>query len=136
MISKASVGAFLKAQLSAFIGGMTDYLVMLACTELLHIHYTISIAIGGVIGAIVNFTINRYWSFHAAQQPVGRQLIRFCGMVAGSIFLKSSFTYLLTESLRLDYRISRICIELIVSLGFNFPLQKYWVFKHHPGKVI
>ena len=129
MIRPRSVYIFLKAQLSAFTGGVTDYLVMIFCTEFLHIHYTISIAIGGTVGAVVNFTINRYWSFRAWQQPAGVQLTRFCVMVVGSILLKAAFTYLLTENMRLDYKISRLCIELIVSLAFNFTLQKYWVFR-------
>lgn len=132
MSRKKSVYVFAKAQVSAFLGGVLDYLIMIACTELLHIHYTISIAIGGIIGAIVNFSINRYWTFNANQankSPVGFQLAKFIFVVAGSIALKSSGTYLFTNWLRLDYKISRIMVDIIVSLGFNYVLQKYWVFK-------
>ncbi|MGI4751834.1 MAG: GtrA family protein [Janthinobacterium lividum] len=122
---------FAKAQLSAFLGGMLDYGVMIACTELLHIHYTISIIISGTIGAVLNFTLNRYWSFRDQQSdkaPIGSQLGKFCLMVAGSVLLKAFGTYVLTNWLKLDYRISRIVIDIIVSLGFNYVLQNYWVF--------
>lgn len=132
MIKMKSVFVFAKAQLSAFTGGLLDYLVMILCTELLHIHYTISIAIGGVIGAVLNFSVNRYWTFSASkasQVPVGFQLVKFVFVVAGSIMLKSSGTYLLTNLLALDYKITRIMVDIIVSLGFNYVLQKYWVFK-------
>ncbi|WP_316749757.1 GtrA family protein [Pedobacter gandavensis] len=132
MSIKKSVYVFAKAQVSAFSGGIIDYLIMIACTELLHIHYTISIAIGGIIGAIVNFSINRYWTFNANQSnqlPVGKQLVKFVFVVAGSILLKSSGTYLFTNMLRLDYKITRIMVDILVSLGFNYTLQKYWVFK-------
>jgi putative flippase GtrA len=123
---------FAKAQLSAFLGGVLDYGVMIACTELLHIHYTISIIISGTIGAILNFSLNRYWAFKAKQSdesPVGAQLVRFCMMVAGSVLLKALGTYILTTWLKLDYRISRLLIDIIVSLGFNYVLQNYWVFR-------
>ena len=123
---------FAKAQISAFLGGMLDYAVMIACTELLHIHYTISIIISGTIGAVLNFSLNRYWSFkgqNSNEAPVGSQLVKFCFMVAGSVLLKAFGTYLLTSSLKLDYRISRLIIDVIVSLGFNYVLQNYWVFK-------
>ena len=132
MSIKKSVYVFAKAQVSAFSGGIIDYLIMIACTEFLHIHYTISIAIGGVIGAIVNFSINRYWTFNANQStqlPVGNQLVKFVCVVAGSILLKSSGTYLFSNLLRLDYKITRIMVDILVSLGFNYTLQKYWVFK-------
>lgn len=132
MSIKKSAFVFAKAQVSAFSGGIVDYLIMIACTEFLHIHYTISIAIGGVIGAIVNFSINRYWTFNANQSnqlPVGNQLVKFVCVVAGSILLKSSGTYLFTNMLSLDYKITRIMVDILVSLCFNYTLQKYWVFK-------
>jgi putative flippase GtrA len=132
MSKKKSIYIFAKAQLSAFTGGIVDYLVMILCTELLHIHYTISIAIGGIIGAVVNFSVNRYWTFDsnkASQSPVGAQLIKFIFVVAGSIALKSSGTYLFNNWLHIDYKIGRIIVDIIVSLSFNYVLQKYWVFR-------
>ncbi|WP_316792654.1 GtrA family protein [Pedobacter frigoris] len=135
MDKRKSVYTFAKAQLSAFSGGIVDYLVMVTCTELLHIHYTISIAIGGIIGAVVNFSVNRYWTFtanKASESPVGNQLLKFIFVVAGSIMLKSSGTYLFTNWLNLDYKITRIMVDIIVSLSFNYVLQKYWVFKKSP----
>jgi hypothetical protein len=50
---------FSKAQLSAFSGGMIDYGVMIFLTELFHLHYTVSILISGVIGAVINFSLNK-----------------------------------------------------------------------------
>lgn len=119
---------FIKAQLSAFIGGISDYAIMLLCTEVFGIHYTLSIVISGTLGAIVNFSINKYWTFKA-NAPVGRQLAKFVVVVIGSITFKSSGTYIVTEFLRIDYKISRLIVELFVSLGFNYPMQKYWVFR-------
>jgi putative flippase GtrA len=131
MSKKKSVFVFAKAQVSAFTGGLLDYAVMILCTELLHIHYTISIAIGGIVGAVLNFSVNRYWTFtdnKANKTPVGFQLVKFIFVVAGSIALKSSGTYMFTNWLKLDYKITRIMVDIIVSLGFNYVLQKYWVF--------
>jgi len=125
----SSILVFLKAQASAFLGGMVDYAIMIACTEILYIHYTISILISGLIGAVVNFTINRKWTFQAEKEGVKGQLWKFVFVVLGSIFLKSGGTYLLTNWLNIDYKISRILTDILVSLGFNYTLQHYWVFK-------
>jgi putative flippase GtrA len=131
MINKIII--FLKAQMSAFIGGVVDYLVMVFFTEVFHIHYTISIAIGGVIGAIVNFSINKKWTFHTKGVPykssLVKQFLKFVAVVVNSIVLKASGTYAITTYLGVDYKISRIITDLFVSLGFNYTLQKYWVFK-------
>lgn len=139
MGKKKSVFVFAKAQVSAFTGGILDYGVMVFCTELLHIHYTISIAIGGIIGAVLNFSVNRYWTFKdnkASQSPVGFQLAKFIFVVAGSIALKSSGTYLFTNWLKLDYKITRIMVDITVSLGFNYVLQKYWVFRKPQAQAL
>lgn len=127
-----TVYTFCKAQASAFIGGLFDYAVMILLTEYGGLFYTKSIVISGLIGAVINFSINRYWTFKNRDVSKRRQLRRFVFVVMGSIALKSSGTYLLTELLHLDYKISRLCVDAIVSLGFNYMLQKYWVFKHDP----
>ena len=129
MIKKFELNTLFKAQISAFIGGMFDYGVMVACTELLHIYYARSIIISGLLGALVNFSINRYWTYGARQIAVYNQLVKFYIVVLGSILLKSYGTYYVTESFMIDYKITRLLVDLVVSVGFNFVLQKYWVFR-------
>ncbi|MGM9478359.1 GtrA family protein [Pedobacter sp. GSP4] len=132
MVSWNSIKLFLKAQVSAFSGGVTDYGLMILLTEWLNIHFTISILISGTVGGIVNFCINRYWAFKTDSgyhSSTSGQLIRFFTVVLGSITLKSAGTYLLHSSLNLDYKIGRLLIDSIVSYGFNYPLMKYWVFR-------
>lgn len=124
---------FIKAQFSALLGGVVDYFIMVFLTEIFHLHYTISIAIGGVIGAIVNFSLNKKWSFYSKdipyKNPMSAQLVKFVLVVVNSILLKSSGTYLITKFLGFDYRISRIATDLFVSIVFNYTMQKYWVFR-------
>ena len=126
------VFTFAKAQVSAFIGGLSDYAIMVFVTEVFHVHYTISIAIGGIIGAIINFSLNKAWTFRNKSQPykssVRKQLLKFVLVVLNSILLKSTGTFLITSFIRIDYKISRIIVDLMVSLLFNYTLQKHWVF--------
>ncbi len=118
-----------KAQLSAFIGGMVDYGVMILLTELGLFHYSFSIVVSGFIGAIVNFTINRHWTFKASAESKSKQIPRFAVMVLGSVLLKSIGTTVVTEFYGMDYKISRLLVDAVVSVGFNFMLQRFWVFR-------
>ena len=124
---------FVKAQFSAFTGGMCDYLIMIFCTEILGVYYVVSIAIACVLGAVINFSINKTWSFHSKKKDyrfsLSQQLWRFVLVLAGSIGLKTLGTYLLTEFVHIDYKLSRPMTDLVVSLCFNYMLQRYWVFK-------
>ncbi len=124
------VKAFSKAQASAFLGGAVDYIVMLLCVEVFGWHYVLGIIAGGIVGAVVNYMINRYWTFKGKEDRMSNQIGKYLLVLAGSIFFKSVGTSLFTELLGLDYKISRILTDLIVSLGWNYVLQRFWVFKN------
>ena len=125
----SKVVTFLKAQLSAFLGGLFDFGVYSACYKLLHISAPFSNAISGSLGAVVNFLINRYWSFGSTQTSVGSQLWKFILVVIGSITLKSLGIHLLVDIWHVHFLISKAIVEIIVSLGFNYTLQRFWVFR-------
>ena len=124
---------FSKAQISAFVGGVIDYCTMIFLTEAFHIHYTISIAAGGIVGAVVNFSVNRKWSFYSndAQYEfsVLQQLGMFFPVVLGSIALKSAGTFALTSLSKIDYKLTRLVVDVVVSIFYNFMLQKHLIFK-------
>jgi putative flippase GtrA len=123
---------FSKAQLSAFIGGLCDYGIMILLTEFGKLHYTLSIAIACILGAVVNFSLNKTWSFYSRNRSYkfssAQQLVRFAFVLVSSILLKMSGTFLLTSFAGIDYKISRIITDIIVSLGYNYVLQNFWVF--------
>lgn len=122
-----------KAQLSAFIGGTVDYAVMIYLTDFLKIHFTISIIISGFVGATVNFTLNRFWSFREKGKeyldPLKYQIIKFVPIVLNSVILKSFITYIIVNDMSIDYKIARLITDTIISIGVNYPLQRIWVFK-------
>ncbi len=120
---------FLRAQLSAFIGGLSDFGIYTFCYTVLKFTAPFSNVISGSLGAIVNFTINRYWSFGNTQKSIGSQLWKFIIVVAGSIALKSFGIHLLVDIWHLHFLLSKLIVEIIVSLGFNYTLQRFWVFK-------
>lgn len=120
---------FLRAQLSAFIGGLSDFGIYTFCYTVLKFTAPFSNVISGSLGAIVNFTINRYWSFGNTQKSIGSQLWKFVIVVVGSITLKSLGIHLLVDIWHLHFLLSKLIVEIIVSLGFNYTLQRFWVFK-------
>jgi putative flippase GtrA len=124
---------FARAQFSAFVCGMCDYVIMILLTEFTRIHYTVSIAIACTIGAIMNFSVNKYWTFYSKKSSyefsLSQQLWRFLFVVVSSIGLKILGTYLLTAYVHIDYKISRLITDMIVSIFYNYMLQRYWVFK-------
>ncbi len=121
--------SFGKAQLSAFLGGLSDFAIYTFCLQVLGYSAHGSNVISGGLGAIVNFSINRYWAFDSKTTAIGNQLWKFVLVVIGSITLKSTGIYLLVDYLFFNPFYSKLIVEVLVSLGFNFTMQKYWVFK-------
>ncbi len=140
---------FIKAQCSAFAGVVIDYTAMIIFTDFVGVHYTISIAIGGLIGAAVNFSLNKIWAFRVKGSSYKfnllEQLWRFMCVAIGGILLKIAGTYCLTSFIlyyfqgmklgnfviteKLVYKYGRLVADAIVSLFFNYKLQRHWVFK-------
>ena len=120
--------SFLKAQLSSLLATAADFSLMVFFVEIVRLHYTQAVVIGALGGALTNFVINRYWSFHAAQASFRRQSLRYALVWTGSLLLNVSGVYLFAEFMGLGYLVSRIIAAVSVGLGFNFVLQKQYVF--------
>jgi putative flippase GtrA len=132
MFRKESIFTFLQAQVAAFLGGITDYGLMILLTEVFKLHFVFSILISGTVGAVINFSINRFWVFKnqsGYSSRIHSQLFKFALVVLGSISLKSSGTLILQKIFQIDYRIGRLITDSFVSYGFNYPIIKYWVFR-------
>ena len=98
-------------------------------TEALHVWYVISVAAGALAGAIVNFLLNRHWSFEASHGLMRRQARRYTLVSAGSLLLNTGGTWALTEYGRIHYGISVVIAALAVGFLFNFPLHRGYVFR-------
>ena len=120
---------FARAQLSAFVGGIVDFVTMIILTELFGMFYVVSIVIGGLVGAVANFSINKFWAFGEQKSKATSQILKFSLVVVGSILLKSGGTYLLAEGLLIKYWIARVVVDAFVCFGFNYVLHRVWVFK-------
>lgn len=132
MLRKKSIFTFLQAQVAAFLGGITDYGLMVLLTEEFKLHFTYSILISGTVGAVINFSINRFWVFtnqSGYSSRINSQLFKFALVVLGSISLKSFGTLVFQKVFQIDYKIGRLITDLFVSYAFNYPLIKNWVFR-------
>ena len=121
---------FIRSQIAAFISGVVDYGTLLFCVEILKIWYVTATAIGAVTGAIVNFTLGRFWSFKAEERSPLSQAWKYALVSAGSLALNVAGVAFFTETVGLKYWISKLVAGAIVAICYNFTLQRFFVFKH------
>lgn len=78
----------------------------------------------------VSFLLYKYWAFDAAR--LGRlrtQYVKQLVIFAGSLVLNTAIPSLLSYRLRVEPVLAFIVSQILVYLAWNYPGNRYWVFK-------
>lgn len=105
----------------------------------------LSVAVGAVAGGVVNCCINYRFTFHAKGQSVRCVAVKYVMIWAGSLLLNmygttflsyalSHWEWLLSIGFKEDgiFATSRLIVSLIVSLAWNFVMQRNFVYRPSP----
>ena len=122
--------SFSKAQVSSLAATALDYGVLFLFAAVFHFWYVLATALGAFAGAVANFLINRHWSFQAAHGHIGHQARRYISVSAGSLILNTLGVFLVTEYLHVHYAFSVFLVSIAVGVFFNYPLHRYYVYRH------
>jgi len=119
---------YLKAQTTAILGSLVDFLVTLILHKLLHYNIIISNFIGNICGAITQFILSRNWAFKAGDGKISLQIIKYIIVWVGNLLLSAGGVYFFAYCLHLDGIISKIITSVILGLTYNYIMQKKFVF--------
>ena len=142
---RREVWLFMKAQLSAQIATVVDFLITILLVKLFGIYYLYATFIGSVIGGIVNCVMNYKWVFKAEDCKRLHVAIKYFVVWGGSILINTWGTFALTEWLArmkwvnglLGYYVydvfilSKISVALLVAFFWNYYLQRVFVYRNH-----
>ncbi|MDE5868775.1 MAG: GtrA family protein [Muribaculaceae bacterium] len=141
--SDSFVFTFLRSTVASQCSSWTDMLLSFALFAWVHLTPFLSTAIGAFVGGIVNCAINYRFTFHATDVPWKSVIVKFGLVWAGSLLLNSYGTHLLYYlfqkwNLLIEmgfkpdgfFAAARLLTSLIVSLAWNFILQRYFVFRN------
>jgi putative flippase GtrA len=120
--------ALARHQLGALGATLVDFATMIACV---HAGLTpvAGTALGAGVGAAANFALGRYWVFPAGLPGrARRQAIRYALVSLSSLALNTLGELLLHDVAHMQYVLARVVVAGAVSLAWNFPLQRGWVF--------
>jgi putative flippase GtrA len=120
---------FLKANTASLTASFCDYLLTILFKQLLHVDAVLSSIAGTVFGGIINFYICRKWVFKSQQVPVTMQWKRYFIIWLGNLLMNISGVYLLIHHAGMHYILAKLLTSVTVGFGYNYPLQKGYVFK-------
>jgi putative flippase GtrA len=116
-------------QAASFVATAFDFAVMVTLVELARLSPAAATAAGSACGAVINFSIGRHWTFGAAHGAASAQALRYALVSAMSLLLQSTGEHLLTRYAASNYVVARVALSIVVSLAWNFPMQRGYVFR-------
>ena len=134
-------GWFQRAWFASAVATVVDYGTFTVLVEVVGIYTGTSRALGALLGAITNFTLNKVYTFKTRQNSVLVEVPRYAAISLTSLLLNTVGVILLTEGLRWNPLVAAALVGVLVSLCWNLPLHRIFVFreqtgKHHPALAI
>ena len=137
---RQSLFMFLRAQLSAQFATLADFILTYVCFQWLGIYYVMATSIGAITGGIVNCVINYKWAFATKDCQFKWVFFKYVLVWIGSFILNVGGVFLLVELLKhhtylwerassFYLIIAKIIVSVIVSVGWNYVLHRYFVFQ-------
>jgi len=102
--------------------------VLYAGTELLHLHYTLSLLLSLLVVNLVGLLLNRRWTFESTRNPFWAEAMRYWSANALSALAVLASTALLVEVLHVHYLLANVLIAVLFMIG-NFVLHLRWTFR-------
>jgi putative flippase GtrA len=132
MIERARAGGWQtlgRHQLGALIATAVDFATMILAVERAGLPAAVATAIGATAGAVANFALGRAWVFRLHAGHWTGQAARYALVSGASAAFNTLGEWLLHDTARVAYVPARLLVSLAVSLLWNFPVQRRFVFR-------
>ena len=120
---------FVRASVSSVVATLVDGLVYQGLLFVWVGHYGAAAGVAAVAGAIMNFTLNRSWTFAATPGNPLAQAARYAAVSLLTFLSLRGLLWLLIENARVGMRVAWIPAKVLAFLLVSYPLQRWWVFR-------
>ncbi|MEZ4221455.1 MAG: GtrA family protein [Polyangiaceae bacterium] len=126
-------GSALRNLVAGFVATGADFILALGLVGVAQVAPAWATLGGCALGAVVNFTVNRTWTF-GSRAPKSLQAVRYGWVSASSaLFNAALVSVLLLPSV--PFAAAWIGVRAAVFFGWNYPLHRDYVFAPGPGAV-
>jgi CDP-diacylglycerol--glycerol-3-phosphate 3-phosphatidyltransferase len=127
-------GWFQRAWLASAIATVIDYGTFALLVEVIGVYSGTSRAVGALLGAVANFIVNKLWTFKTRHNSIWVEVPRYAAISLTSLLLNTVGVILLTEGLHWNPLIAAALVGTIVSVGWNLPLHRIFVFREQTAQ--
>ena len=123
-----------KQMVAAGLGGVAsttaDIAALVLLVEVLALSVPLAAFLASAVGAVVNFTLNKYIAFRDRSPITLQQLARFGCVALATALLMALAMKLLAVELGLPYLIAKLISAAAVFVIWTYPAQRKIVFSH------
>ena len=128
-MADATLAQLGKHQIGSLVATVVDFGSMVAWVQLVHVSPVGATALGATAGGVTNFLLGRSWIFRAAAVAALPQALRYAVVSAASAGWNSAGEWLVHDRLGVQYLLARAIVAVVVSLAWNYPMQRHFVFR-------
>jgi len=110
-----------------------DFGTMTVLVELGVLGPALATLVGASFGAVVNFLLGRR-IFRATGASAAPQALRYAVVSAASAAFNSLGVYVLHHRADVQYLVARVAVAILVSIFWNFPLHRRFVFRDRAAR--
>ena len=116
-------------QVGSAIATGVDFAAMIVLVQCAGVSAVAATAVGASLGGVTNFLLGRRWIFRRHSGHWTGQAVRYGLVSAASAGLNALGEHGLHDVARLQYVLARVIVSLAVGLLWNFPMQRWFVFR-------
>ncbi|MCM1449318.1 MAG: GtrA family protein [Clostridiales bacterium] len=141
VVNGGGIFTFLRSSMSSQVASWIDMGTSIGLVAM-GVSDWLATPVGAVLGGIVNCCINYKFTFHASDCPVKAVAVKYLLVWLGSVLFNTVGTALFANVLDNwhiletigftnvgSFAAARLFVSLVVSLGWNFVMQKYFVYR-------
>ena len=118
---------FIRYFMVGVVATLSDWGLFYLLAVFFNVYYQFSLATALILGAIVNYTLNKIFTFRCKSRAIVQQLSVYAGVVIISLGISSVTMFLFIDILLLFKMYARILTTFIMFM-INYLLQKYLTF--------
>jgi putative flippase GtrA len=124
----AGLATFARHQAGAIFVTLLDFTTMTVFVRWFGTSAVLGTVFGAAVGGVTNFVLGRKWIFSATGANARHQALRYTLVSGLSLVWNAAGEYVLHDRLGIQFQIARVLVATLVSVAWNFPMHRYFVF--------
>jgi putative flippase GtrA len=122
--------ALTKSTIASILATGVEFALLPILVHVLHVRDWVAYASVQFVANAITFLLYKYWAFEAADVgEIRTQYVKQLVVFGGSLALNTAIPSFLSYRMHLEQVLSFGISQVVVYLGWNYPGNRYWVFK-------